>query len=272
MKATYDLFGTDLLKLTESAVRVLDKTWKDAGCPPIYALFSGGKDSLAATHLASKHLGFAGCVHVNTGIGIQATRRFVRETCESQSWPLYELHPPNRTYDDMVLRKGFPGPNAHLYAYVWLKERALHAFTKARKTLLVSGVRSQESRRRMGKAKWVTQDAGRTWVAPILDWPVLAVRDYAKIVGLKQSLVSQHLHMSGECLCGAYAKPGERYLIDAFFPADGQRIKRLERRARRRGVHAVWGTPPPKKLNRYPEVMPEMFAPMCFDCEERGAP
>lgn len=90
----------------------------------IYAMFSGGNDSMVSTHFAMNN-GAHEVLHINTGIGIPQTREFVRETCKAFGWPLREEHPPDKTYRDMVLYRGFPGPGAHAYAYSWLKERAL---------------------------------------------------------------------------------------------------------------------------------------------------
>lgn len=80
----------------------------------IFALFSGGHDSLCSTALAAKHPSFTAAVHINTGIGIAATREFVRETCAERGWPLIEMHPDAKTYRDLVIEKGMPGgPKAH---------------------------------------------------------------------------------------------------------------------------------------------------------------
>jgi 3'-phosphoadenosine 5'-phosphosulfate sulfotransferase (PAPS reductase)/FAD synthetase len=257
----YDLFGTDLDALTEGA--------KSAVRTPLYAMFSGGNDSLVSTHIASQDPNFGGAVHVNTGIGIEQTREFVRETCEREGWPLFELHPPALTYDEMVLKNGFPGPGAHLYCYVWLKERAVRKFVSEQhgRVLLATGVRTAESKRRMGKAKWNTVEGRKVWIAPILDWPALATRRYAAKHNLPTNPVSDALHMSGECLCGSFAQAGERDLIGAFYPDAIERIERLEAKARRAGVHSVWGTEPPQRMKAYPDVQPDMFAPLCYGCE-----
>src|SRR5262245_15700969 len=52
----------------------------------VIALFSGGHDSLSAVKVASLSSRFDGCLHVNTGIGIEATREFVRVTCADNYW------------------------------------------------------------------------------------------------------------------------------------------------------------------------------------------
>jgi 3'-phosphoadenosine 5'-phosphosulfate sulfotransferase (PAPS reductase)/FAD synthetase len=90
----------------------------------VLGLFSGGHDSLCACHIASQHPNFSGVVHINTGIGIEETRQFVRDTCQREGWELLELHPPE-TYESLVVEHGFPGPAHHYKMYQRLKERCL---------------------------------------------------------------------------------------------------------------------------------------------------
>lgn len=120
----------------------------------LYALFSGGHDSLTAASLASKHELFRGVVHLNTGIGIEETREFVRDVCRSQGWPLFEQYAGLTRYEDLVLeRGGFPyGAQSHNSMLFYLKQQPLRrwfATTKGR-IGLVTGIRKQESVRRMG--------------------------------------------------------------------------------------------------------------------------
>jgi 3'-phosphoadenosine 5'-phosphosulfate sulfotransferase (PAPS reductase)/FAD synthetase len=140
----------------------------------VLGLFSGGHDSLCACHMASTVPPFDGCVHVNTGIGVEATREFVRSTCRQNGWPLLEYHPPV-SYEEIVLRWGFPGPAGHTLVYNRLKERCLRQLVRDHKAapqdciLLVSGVRRQESRWRMGFVQPIQQEGARVWVTPLAD-------------------------------------------------------------------------------------------------------
>ena len=120
----------------------------------VFGLFSGGHDSLCACHIASQHPRFDGCIHINTGIGVKETREFVRGICQQYGWPLKEYHPPD-SFEDIVTEHGFPGPGQHATMYIRLKERALRQIMRehgkrSRKILFVTGVRRQESVRRMG--------------------------------------------------------------------------------------------------------------------------
>jgi 3'-phosphoadenosine 5'-phosphosulfate sulfotransferase (PAPS reductase)/FAD synthetase len=210
----------------------------------IVGLFSGGHDSLCACHVASRHPLFAGCAHVNTGIGIERTRQFVRDTCRQFGWPLRELHPPPfvpalekrkpwidyanlPAYEALVLHHGFPGPSGHRLMYNRLKERCLRRLVKERKhhagdrVLFVSGVRRDESTRRMGINQAVQREGCRVWAAPLLNWDGIHKRDYMGKHRLPRNEVVEALCMSGECCCGSFAKPHELDEIARVAPRDG---------------------------------------------------
>lgn len=192
----------------------------------VIGLNSGGHDSLSCNLVASKASRFDGCLHVNTGIGIEATRDFVRATCERQKWTLREYKaientkadgtPDPMDYDAIVRRYGFPGPDAHRFMYIQLKQRSIERFLRdvgaspSSPVLFISGARTEESKRRMGNTKTEPSNYGRSvWLNAIHDWTKSDTN--ALIDGLKveRNIVVDLIHKSGECLCGAYAEPGE---------------------------------------------------------------
>jgi 3'-phosphoadenosine 5'-phosphosulfate sulfotransferase (PAPS reductase)/FAD synthetase len=238
----------------------------------VFALFSGGHDSLCATHVAAQHPAFSGVVHINTGVGIKATHEFVRATCSGEGWPLLEYRPP-RSYESLVMEHGFPGPAAHTFMYRNLKERCVRALMRDHKTarhdriVLVSGARSGESVRRMGTVQAIHRDCSRVWVAPIHSWTTTEVNAYIETNGLPRNSVVDLLHMSGECLCGAYARNGERAELELWFPEEAGRIRRLEARARKAGVPAAWGTPPSGRRTHA-----HNRSPLCHDCTHQAFP
>lgn len=191
-------------------------------------------------------------VHINTGTGIPETRKFVGEFCERYGIPLLEYFPPV-PYREIVLKHGFPGPGGHRFMYVWLKERALGQLVREHKTkwndriMLITGVRLSESKRRMGHVEPIVRQKAKLWVAPILDWTSDDLRAYREENGVPESEVAALLHMSGECLCGAFAHPDEIKDLEAFYPVVAARIHALEVEAEAAGVHCVWGTRPPGK-------------------------
>lgn len=242
----------------------------------VYGLMSGGHDSLMATHMASQHPAFTGAVHVNTGIGVEETREFVRRVCREQGWPLmeYRATEQGQDYDELIMEHGFPGPFHHTKMYNRLKERALEALmrdTKAHRldrVMLVTGVRRAESRRRMGTVQPINRQGSKLWVAPLTWVDGTAKNAYITEHGLPRNEVVDLLHMSGECLCGAYAKPGElEWLEYCGFSDVVQRIRDLEERARQAGVpRCKWGAGGEVQESATDD---QLMAPgfMCVGCE-----
>lgn len=215
----------------------------------VFALFSGGHDSLCSTHLAAQHPAFSAVVHVNTGIGVEQTREFVRTTCKDQGWPLLEYHPDAKTYEDLVREKGMPrGPQSHNTMYYWLKQRQIrrlvadHKQGRHGRVVLVTGIRQRESGRRMESTISVPirRNGAQVWVNPILDWSAADCNRYIAERGLRRNEVSDVLHRSGECLCGALADHTEIGMIDRFYPAAGAEIHRLEAVAAKAGLPSKW--------------------------------
>ena len=253
-------------------------------------LFSGGKDSTVLAHLFRHRATHAG--HANTGIGIEATRQFVRDTCANWQLPLIEKHPaPGQTYRDIVLGRyraqngrqpwpgGFPGPAAHFIMYRMLKERALREIRKElvvnprkERVVYLTGVRTQESARRLmttTAAGPIRREGSVVWVSPLIGWSALDLNAYRRVYpDTPLNEVSVNLHMSGECLCGAFAHHGELDEIEDWYPQDAQAIRDLEREVQELGVgdetHCQWGW----DKNRDREK-PSRSGPLCTSCDER---
>lgn len=253
----------------------------------IYGMFSGGHDSLPAVHIASKHPKFSGVVHINTGTGViedwGSTIEFVRDTAKEQGWPLTEINAKEdcgQDYERIVVEEGFPGPAAHLYMYTRLKERGIDKLVRDAKVghprtanvLLVTGARSQESDRRMGHVEPIFKAGGKVWVAVIHDWTKQDCNRYLADNNIKRSIVVDMIHKSGECLCGAYAKPGERDELAALCPRTFARIQEIERKVAEAGHIGEWGerSAYPKRYQEREEIVAgqEMmpFMPMCSKC------
>lgn len=220
---------------------------------PTFGLFSGGHDSLSATAAAATMPGFVAAVHINTGIGIEETREFVHDTCKARGWPLIELF-AERTYEELVLtRGGFPsGPKSHNSMYYFLKQRQVRRLVREHKqgrlgrVRLVTGIRLDESVRRMGAGISVPErrEGAQVWLNPILHWTAFKVSQFIDSEGLKRNQVVDTLHRSGECLCGALARPDEIKDIDLWYPKMGARIHALEAQARELDLPSQkWATP-----------------------------
>lgn len=241
-----------------------------------FALFSGGHDSLCSTVLASRMDGFEGVLHINTGIGIEETRQFVRSTCAERGWPLTELHAPEGEYERLVLtRGGFPyGVQSHHSMLYYLKQRPLAAWMREQpgEVALVTGIRKDESVRRFGSGISVPErrDGRKTWLSPILDWTAVEVSRFINAEWLRRNTVVDLLHRSGECLCGALAKEAEIHEIARWYPEAAERIQKLERECERRGIVAsVWAGRTARRISPdQGSLFPKSeYAPLCSSCE-----
>ena len=242
----------------------------------VYGLLSGGHDSLTATHVASRHPLFKGVVHVNTGIGVDETREFVRQVCHGHGWPLFEYRAKEdcgQDYEQLVREFGFPGPAHHYKMYNRLKERCLESFKRDHKQhrhdrlILVNGCRSAESTRRMGSVTPIDPQGVFVWVAALHDWTADDCDEYMHEHQLPRNPVKDWLGMSGECLCGAFAKPCELQRIKAAYPHVAERIERLEREVRECGHDWGWEDRPPRGATG--ESKPDKSQQsLCWTCEK----
>lgn len=229
-------------------------------------LFSGGNDSTTLAHLFRDFATHA--IHANTGIGIEQTRQFVRDTCEMWGLPLIEKH--GQSYRDAVIEHGFPGPAAHRFMFIQLKEKALDAArrdlgiarSRSKCALFLAGARREESKRREDVPLF-DPDGTVIWTNPLAMWTKLDLNTYRQMFDVPRNEVSDLLHMSGECLCGAYAHPGELDEIGEWFPEVRTEIEVLEAEVRAAGVaepFCRWG---------HGEGLPSKSGRLCSSCDAR---
>jgi 3'-phosphoadenosine 5'-phosphosulfate sulfotransferase (PAPS reductase)/FAD synthetase len=267
-----------VLDLMGLAVDLLDYAAETLGEGRLVArvgLFSGGNDSTVMMHLlhslGSDYITHAG--HANTGIGIEQTRQFVRDCCKTWGVPLIEKHPrPEDSYRAQVLSHGFPGEPRHRVMYTRLKERAVEAMVRDIKgayrdrVMLIAGRRRSESARRANVPEMERRGA-QVWVSPLVLWTALDMNTYREMYDVPRNEVSDHIHMSGECLCGAFAERGELDMIAMFYPEVAADIRALEDEVRAAGIREPmcrwgWGAYFPTK-----DVGPT--GPMCSACDNR---
>lgn len=225
---------------------VIDIAKADGG-KKFYALFSGGKDSVTVAHMLDQAGLLEGCLFVDTTIAIPETIDFVKEYCAEMGWDLEIITRSDKvkTYDEFVLKYGFPNSAFHNVTMFELKWKPIREWVMKRKdagVVLCSGVRSKESKRRMVNTQKYQRDKSckhMRWCAPIHYMSNSEVWEYANKHGLKRSPVYETLGMSGDCLCGAFSSRGEAELLELFYPEFAERIRDLERRCTNK--RNTWG-------------------------------
>jgi len=240
-----------------------DKTWtkddtiehaiNDYGRQEFYGLFSGGKDSVTACHWFANNYPelFKGILFIDTTVGLKETKEFVINYCKEQNWPLFIRKPPRMDYETWVKKYGFPTMRIHTIVMRRLKYEAMRGFIREdiridKAPCLISGVRKKESQRRMKNVLGsVTKDGRLHFVAPLIDMSTEEVLDYVESNGLAISPVYSTLHLSGDCLCGCYAKKEELGLLKMFYPYMAEKLEKLEREVKESGVipeeYCNWG-------------------------------
>ncbi|MFE6689723.1 hypothetical protein ACFVFQ_25005 [Streptomyces sp. NPDC057743] len=283
-KADEDLEALTLDEAMARSHAIVDRVLAEHPVVATIGLFSGGNDSVIANHLMRHRVD--AIAHVNTGTGIPATTQHVRDVVAAWNLPLHELHPKDSYEDLVLGRilatrgpntgvrqvwKGFPGPAGHGVMYRRLKDEPLQRLRasiigrngRTQRLVYLGGMRWAETDRRFRNAEEVDREGSLIWVSPLVHWTDAHMREYRARYRCDQNHehtphrlctpdalplneVTEHLHMSGECLCGAFAKPGELDEIEFFYPEAAARLRALETQAEAAGLLACkWGQRPP---------------------------
>lgn len=241
-----------------------------------YVGFSGGDGSTSAAHWMMDNAPECEVFHSNTGIGLEATRVHVRQTCAARRWKLHEIcakEDCGQSYEKLCLEYGFPGPDGHQMMYSRLKERCVRLLVKRAKeghprrakVMIASGICHDDSEVRMGYAgREINMVGSQLWINPLYWWTKEQREAYRVTSGMPVNETAKALGMSGECGCGAFAQRGELDRWRAVDPSFGEYIDNLEQRVLERGFTWGWEGRPPK--GGHNPAQEHLFAPMCSGC------
>jgi hypothetical protein len=121
----------------------------------------------------------------------------------------------------------------------------------------------------------VQKDGSRIWVNPFYWNTSVDFEAYRQEFALPRNPVKDHIGISGECLCGAFAKPAEKEAIRSVDPTMGAYLDSLECRVRDNGYPWGWGESIPtwwQDMNRgqgFLFALDPTFRPMCVGCKLR---
>lgn len=235
---------------------------------PVYALFSGGKDSFATAKVLQEADKLRGVVMIDTGISVPEWKSTCIDICEQFKMP-YQIIPTNIRYEWFVWKYGFPGDTGHMYAMNYLKGRAIREYKKMYPNIaLASGVRLAESARRALTTKELGTFETVPVHAPIFDWTTERVWAYVRSFGYERPRSYVTLGTSGDCLCGAYAREDERETVQTLYPDIAKRIRVLEEVCQdRHPTRCRWGWSALSNSDRATQSASEML--ICQECSGR---
>lgn len=261
-----------------SGLILIDQAVQEHQPAQVFAMFSGGNDSVVVLDIARRHPAFTAAVFVDTGIALPEAEPRAREICEQMGVQLLVYRatensrkdgtPDPQHYDQMVQEYGFPGPTpqGHGKMFTRLKERQFARLVRdypEGRVMLISGSRQTESARRARNVRPMMR-AGRTvWVAPIWDWSTRQRDAYMEQMKLPRNPYSPLIGVSGDCLCGAYAKPGQLAAIEQHYPCMGARLRALQEQVAAAGFPWGWEEGPPASWKK--TAMPDLFESVAFE-------
>jgi len=211
----------------------------------VVCCFSGGKDSLVATHYTFSDIEDAGLnveryvVHVDTTVALPGVQDYVREVARRLGWPLVILR-PKVPFDELVRRWGMPTMRRRWCCYR-LKLEPIRDFTRSLGSGIkceVLGLRRAESvrRRNLGGSFLLQKGMFAVWkYAPIIGWTSEDVGRYIRRHRLPVNPIYRLIDSSGECWCGVYKSRWELEIAAAQFPDWFERFVRLEESFRKGG-------------------------------------
>jgi 3'-phosphoadenosine 5'-phosphosulfate sulfotransferase (PAPS reductase)/FAD synthetase len=284
---TQNLFEDDteerVEKMIQSAKDIVSAAIEEYNPVAIFGGFSGGNDSVVATHLACSEFGGA-AIHCNTMIGVEKSRIHARETAAKFGWHLLEKQalpegPPEKhrngkpfdpavlptgrwndgatAYEEWCFNFGMPGLGKRMHArmYQRLKERSFAAFMREAKAgknrrstvMFITGIRHDESAIRAGYQRAVQKQGSAVWVNPFYWQTKSDFELYRQEFGLPRNPVTACIGISGECLCGTMGDPSELELVRKIDPKIAGYIESVEQKCESLGLPCQWATAPVKK-------------------------
>jgi len=173
-------------------------------------------DSTVAAHVSVRWGPADLLVYLDTGTGLDANRDYLDAFADALGVQLWTLR-THESYEDRVQFNGFPGPSRHGIMYRNLKERQIQrlaTFSSGRgqpsDLHLWTGVRSEESQRRMVHVEPESKGPRWVWHAPIHNWSGQDCRDYLDAFHLPRNDLWNTLGRSGDCFCGCFGSPEEK--------------------------------------------------------------
>jgi len=212
----------------------------------VLCCFSGGKDSLVATHYTWTQVKDLPVrfevIHVNTTVSLPDVQAYVRKVCKEFGWPLAILR-PKTDFFTIAKRRGMP-TRRNRWCCFKLKVEPLIRYTVRKNVprIQITGLRAYESTRRLARVRrgeikqWMWRSIGMHYLySPIFWWKDEDVQKYIEENSLPLNSVYKDLGFSGECICGLYTTMDQLITIGARYPDFMAKFVELEKSFRTGG-------------------------------------
>ena len=232
-----------------------DELVKKKKIDKFHILYSGGQDSGSVANYCIKNYPeyVEKLIFTCTGIGSPVTREFVINYANEQGWELHLTY-ARKSYYDIIIEHGFPGPGSHRIIMGYLKFQSWYYyykdFMKGRNACFISGVRKKESMVR-DKKRFYTRtpidiNAGMIFCRPFLYKNGTQLQEYFIKEGLKKSPAYDYFGKSGECWCGCFYNEWELKMLEKHDPFVFNTIRWYEKQIRLHGTkeakrNPYWG-------------------------------
>jgi len=209
------------------------------GIRSLVCCFSGGKDSLVATHYVMTELEDCNVdkyiVFVNTGVMLPIAEPFVKDICQQFGWNLTILH---GHFFEKAERWGMPRM-FHRWCCGECKIKPIREFVKTLKLQRgeVVGLRKQESKKRekIVREIFYKKISHSFGYAPIFTWSHRDVSNYIKEHKLPMP-PNYKLGIKETCQCGVFTSRKQMLILKAQFPEFFQQFIEFEKKLRKGSV------------------------------------
>ena len=220
---------------------------KDYAIKSVSCCFSGGKDSLVATHLVMNELKDRTdiekwVIFADTGIMLPTTEPFIQDVCQTFGWKLKIVQ---GNFFNEAQTKGMPRMKHRWCCHV-CKIDPMHTFIKTLKPQRgeITGLRRDESFRRANLNQVYYKKKVRSWAyAPIIGWSEKEVFHYIRKHTLPMP-PHYRLGLHETCMCGVYSNRKQMEILKAQFPDLWQKILTLEAGFRKHGAAFYFNNKP----------------------------
>jgi len=237
-----------------------------------HVLFSGGKDSLVAMHIARKITRSirkkVRAIHVDTTVSTPGNKEYVKRTCDEMGVELIMLK-PKVDYFTLVERWGFPVMTRR-WCKKYLKVFPVRDYLRNKdpdSVILVDGVRAQESWIKRSIRRQIVEKPWRTFhevmkcqvVHPVYDWSFDSINKYIESNKLVENPLYEKYGRAFDCWCTVFKSPADMATLAIKSPRFYHKLVQLEG-TQRNGGSALFDRQHSRRVYlRDIEAQPELY-------------